>query len=163
MHKRSDKGWYCNYFDNASSVVYVAGMKRTDRRSDCPINVALELFGDTWSLLIIRDLMFKGKNTYAEFEASGEQISTSVLADRLKRLVDHGIIERFGSGRSTYYALTPKGADLLPMLVEMILWSAKHDAKTPVPHGFVERAVRDRDGLHAQLTEEMVANNPSLA
>jgi DNA-binding HxlR family transcriptional regulator len=137
-------------------------MKRTDRRSDCPINHALELVGDSWSLLIIRDLMFKGKHTYADFSASEEKISTSVLADRLRSLVDSGIIVRVGSGRSTRYELTRKGADLLPMLVEMIAWSARHDPLTAAPQAFVEQAKSDRDGLLAHLEAELIAHHPSL-
>jgi DNA-binding HxlR family transcriptional regulator len=134
-------------------------MKRTDRRSDCPINFALELFGDTWTLLIIRDLMFKGKRTYAEFAASEEQISTSVLADRLKTLVDAGVVRRTGSGRSTRYSLEQKGADLLPVMVDMIVWSARYDAATAAPDTFVSRAVDDRDGLLAELGALVAADH----
>jgi DNA-binding HxlR family transcriptional regulator len=134
-------------------------MKRTDRRSDCPINFALELFGDTWTLLIIRDLMFKGKRTYAEFAASEEQISTSVLADRLKTLVDAGVVRRTGSGRSTRYSLEQKGADLLPVMIDMIVWSARYDAATAAPDTFVNRAVDDRDGLLAELGALVAADH----
>lgn len=134
-------------------------MKRTDRRSDCPINFALELFGDTWTLLIIRDLMFKGKRTYAEFAASEEQISTSVLADRLKTLVDAGVIRRTGSGRSTRYSLKQKGADLLPVMVDLIVWSARYDSATAAPDTFVSRAVDDRDGLLAELGALVAADH----
>jgi DNA-binding HxlR family transcriptional regulator len=137
-------------------------MKRTDRRSDCPINFALELFGDTWTLLIIRDLIFKGKRTYAEFAASEEQISTSVLADRLKKLVDAGVVRRSGSGRSTRYSLEQKGADLLPVMVDMIVWSARHDPATAAPETFVSRAVADREGLLAELGS-LVAADHALA
>jgi len=134
-------------------------MKRTDRRSDCPINFALEIFGDTWTLLIIRDLMFKGKRTYAEFAASEEQISTSVLADRLKKLVDAGVVRRSGSGRSTRYSLEQKGADLLPVMVDMIAWSARYDPATAAPESFVSRAVEDRDGLLAELGSLVAADH----
>lgn len=137
-------------------------MKRTDRRSDCPINFAVEIFGDTWTLLIIRDLMFKGKRTYAEFAASEEQISTSVLADRLKKLVDAGVVRRSGSGRSTRYSLEQKGADLLPVMVDMIAWSARYDPATAAPESFVSRAVEDRDGLLAELGS-LVAGDHELA
>ena len=81
-------------------------MKRTDRRSDCPINFAVELLGDSWSFLVVRDLMFKGKRTYAEFAGSDEHISSSVLAARLRHLAEAGIIRRAGVGRATRYSLT---------------------------------------------------------
>jgi DNA-binding HxlR family transcriptional regulator len=132
-------------------------VKRTDRRSDCPTNFAVELLGDSWSLLIIRDLMFKGKRTYAEFAASEEQISTSVLAARLRSLVRAGIIRRTGSGRATRYFLTRKGADLLALMVEMILWSAKRDPATGAPDDFVTRARSDRDGLLSALEAQISA------
>jgi DNA-binding HxlR family transcriptional regulator len=132
-------------------------VKRTDRRSDCPTNFAVELLGDSWSLLIIRDLMFKGKRTYAEFAASEEQISTSVLAARLRSLVMAGIIRRTGSGRTTRYFLTRKGADLLTVMVEMILWSAKHDPATAAPEDFVARARSDRNRLLSELEAQISA------
>jgi DNA-binding HxlR family transcriptional regulator len=132
-------------------------VKRTDRRSDCPTNFAVELLGDSWSLLIIRDLMFKGKRTYSEFAASEEQISTSILAARLRSLIRAGLVRRTGSGRATRYALTRKGADLLGVMVEMILWSAKHDPETAAPDDFVARARSDRDGLLSELEAQMSA------
>ena len=134
-------------------------MKRTDRRSDCPINFALQLFGDSWSLLIIRDLMFKGKHTYAEFADSEEQISTSVLADRLKSLTASGIIRRTGAGRSTRYYLTKKGAELLPVLLDMIVWSGEYDADTGVPAAFVQRAISDRSGLLAEFQTRIMSDH----
>ena len=114
-------------------------MKRTERRSDCPTNFAVQAFGDGWSLLVVRDLMFKGKRTFAEFAASEERIATNVLADRLRSLQLAGIVRRDGDGRSTRYSLTRKGIDLLPLMVEMILWSARHDAHTATPATFVRR------------------------
>ncbi len=126
-------------------------MKRTDRRSDCPINFALQTFGDSWSLLIIRDLMFGGARTYREFEAGPEGISTSVLADRLRTLTDNGIIRREGRGRSTRYSLTQAGLDLLPLLLEMMLWSAEHDSEIPELKGFMKRIQADRAGVQAEI------------
>ena len=69
-------------------------MKRIDRRSDCPTNFALQAFGDSWSLLVVRDLMFKGLRTFGEFAASEEHVATNILADRLRRLQRSGIIRR---------------------------------------------------------------------
>lgn len=97
---------------------------------------ALDVFGDRWSLLVIRDLAMRESSTYSQFLAAGEGISTNVLADRLKRLEAKGILSKEPdpehAGRSRY-RLTPKGRDLLPVLLEMIRWSAKHDPESPIP------------------------------
>ena len=130
-------------------------MKRTDRRSNCPTNFALENFGDSWSLLVLRDLMFKGKRTYAEFAASEERISTNILAARLKMLVGKGLVRRDGTGKSTRYSLTARGLDLLPMMLEMILWSARHDPDTGTPKAFADRVATDRDALIAEIEETL--------
>src|SRR5262245_61828638 len=111
-------------------------MRRRVRKSDCPIHFALEVFGDTWSLLVIRDLMFKGRSSYTEFLRAEEGIATNVLADRLLRLEQDEIIERTESGR---YALTAKGVDLLPVMLDIIEWSAKYDPKTAADPEFVRR------------------------
>jgi DNA-binding HxlR family transcriptional regulator len=126
-------------------------MRRTDRRSDCPINFTLERVGDAWSLLVIRDLMFKGKRTYSEFVDSGERISTNILADRLRSLGEAGLVRKEGRGRGTRYSLTESAIDLLPLMVEMIVWGARHDPGTGAPETFVERAERDRTSMLAEL------------
>jgi DNA-binding HxlR family transcriptional regulator len=109
----------------------------------CPIAFGLNHFGDKWSLLIIRDLLFKGKRQYGEFLDSGEGIATAVLADRLKKLEATGMITATageGRGNPRFYSLTTQGKDLLPMMLEMIIWSAKHDPKTAAPSAFVNKA-----------------------
>ncbi|KPK65026.1 MAG: hypothetical protein AMS21_05865 [Gemmatimonas sp. SG8_38_2] len=134
-------------------------MRRTDRRSDCPVNFAVQLLGDSWSLLVVRDLMFKGKRTYAEFAQSEERISTNILADRLRSLVEAGLVRKQGRGRGTRYSLTEKGIDLLPVLVDMILWSARHDPATATPAEFVDRATNDREGLLADLRDGLMESH----
>ena len=98
-------------------------MKHThQRRSDCPINFALEVFGDPWSFLIIRDIVYFGKNTYGEFLASEEGMATNILASRLAHLEHQGILVKKLSERDKRkeeYVLTEKGLDLIPVLVEM--------------------------------------------
>lgn len=108
-------------------------------RSNCPINFVLETFGDKWTLLIVRDLMFKGKKTYGEFLESAEKISSNILVERLKRLEKHGIVIRVPAQdkRSTIYKLTDKGKDLIPVMLEITAWSAKHDSLTNTPAQFV--------------------------
>ena len=100
------------------------------RRSGCPLNASVEILGDRWSLLIIRDMMLRGSRTYKEFLESYEGIATNILADRLGKLEAHGIItaERDPSdGRKLIYLLTAKGIDLAPVLTEMVLWAAAHE------------------------------------
>jgi DNA-binding HxlR family transcriptional regulator len=100
------------------------------RRSGCPLNASVEILGDRWSLLIIRDMMLRGFRTYKEFLGSYERIATNILADRLQKLIAHGIITTgrdSSDGRKLIYSLTPKGVDLAPVLAEMVLWAAAHE------------------------------------
>ncbi len=100
------------------------------RRSGCPLNASVEMLGDRWSLLIIRDMMLRRSRTYKEFLESHEGIATNILADRLRRLEGHGIITTKrdpSDGRKLLYLLTAKGIDLAPVLAEMVLWAARHE------------------------------------
>src|SRR5579863_2231975 len=100
------------------------------RRSGCPLNASVEILGDRWSLLIIRDMMLRGFRSYKQFLGSYERIATNILADRLRRLEEHGIITSQvdpSDGRKLIYLLTKKGIDLAPVLTEMVLWSAGHE------------------------------------
>ena len=100
------------------------------RRSGCPLNASVEMLGDRWSLLIIRDMMLRGARTYKTFLECCEGIATNILADRLRRLVEYGIIRTEGDpadGRKVIYVLTQKGIDLAPVLTEMVLWAAAHE------------------------------------
>ncbi len=111
-------------------------------RSACPVVFALDLFGDKWTLLIIRDMALLGRSSYTEFLAAGEGISTNILAHRLKRLEAAQIVrkERHPEhGAKFRYTLTPKGLDLIPVLVEMLRWSARHDPESPVPQELRQR------------------------
>jgi DNA-binding HxlR family transcriptional regulator len=124
-------------------------------RSHCPISFALDVFGDRWTLLVMRDLLLRGKRTYGEFLASEEGIATNVLADRLAWLEAHGILRTAkdpDEGRRVIYEVTPKGRDLLPVLLEMVMWSARYDAHTAAPAPFVKRIARDRAGVIRNLS-----------
>ena len=109
----------------------MAGKKPApDRRSGCPLNASVEMLGDRWSLLIIRDIMVRGYRTFKEFLSSDERIATNILADRLRRLETYGIIFSQpdpSDGRKLHYFLTAKGMDLAPVLTEMVLWAAAHE------------------------------------
>lgn len=102
-------------------------------RSECPISCSLEVFGDKWSLLIIRDLIFYQKSTYGDFLKSDEKIATNILASRLLSLEENGIIEKRehpDSKAKVLYRLTNKGIDLLPIIFEIHLWAEKY---FPIP------------------------------
>ncbi len=121
-----------------------------ERRSECPIAFGLDFFGDKWSLLIVRDIALYGRHYYGEFEGAGEGIATNILASRLKKLTQDGIIEKIRDpehGSKRIYRLTEKGIDLLPVIVEIIIWSAKHDPESPVSRAYLRRATRDRESL----------------
>jgi len=100
------------------------------RRSGCPLNASVEMLGDRWSLLILRDMMLRGYKTFNEFLASDEKIATNILTDRLRRLEGYGILTSQrdpADGRKLIYQLTAKGIDLAPVLTEMVLWAARHE------------------------------------
>jgi DNA-binding HxlR family transcriptional regulator len=100
------------------------------RRSGCPLNASIEMLGDRWSLLIIRDMMLRGSRTFKEFLGSYEKIATNILTDRLHRLESYGILTAEPDptdGRKLIYLLTQKGIDLAPVLTEMVLWAAAHE------------------------------------
>jgi DNA-binding HxlR family transcriptional regulator len=138
--------------------------RRERRRSDCPINFGVQAFGDAWSLLIIRDLVYFGKKTYGEFLASEEGIATNVLASRLAWLEQNGILTRTPGEtdrRKAIYALTEKGLDLIPILLEIANWSALHDAQTSAPAGWIALVRADRENL-TRLIRETVKRGGSI-
>ncbi|HYD59852.1 MAG TPA: helix-turn-helix domain-containing protein [Noviherbaspirillum sp.] len=139
-------------------------MKRTDNKSHCPVNFALETFGDPWSLLIVRDIVFWGKRTYGEFLESGEGISTNILAARLAHLEQKGILSKGpheSDKRKEVYTLTDKGLALIPLLLEMSGWSAQHDPETTAPQQFVAAVYANREKMF-KLVQETVRRGGSL-
>lgn len=108
-------------------------MKSKKLRSHCPINFGLESFGDKWTLLILRDLIFRGKKTYGEFLNSEEGFATNILASRLEQLEREEIIEKTSDpddARRSQFILTEKGRDLVPVLFQIMIWSEKYDSKS---------------------------------
>jgi DNA-binding HxlR family transcriptional regulator len=130
-------------------------MRRRHRRSACPVHFALEVFGDPWTLLIVRDLMFKDRTTYTEFLRAEEGIATNILADRLLRLEQDGIVVKDAAAAGGGYRLTDKGIDLLPILLEIIAWSAKHDGRTAADRAFVRRFRADKAAFARKLRAEL--------
>jgi DNA-binding HxlR family transcriptional regulator len=117
------------------------------------VSVSLEIFGDRWSLLVIRDLMVRGFRTFKEFQESGEGIATNVLADRLKKLRTAGIISTEADGkdgRRVHYRLTEKGINLAPVLLELLIWGARHEP-TGTPCGVIEQMAKHRDKILAEV------------
>lgn len=128
-------------------------------RSQCPLNIALEIVGDRWSLLILRDLMLKQLTTFKQFQESGECIATNILTDRLRKLQEYGLIvgERAAhDGRVMTYRPTEKSLDLLPAIIELVLWAAKYE-QTAAPPKIIQRLKKDRDGFIAELRERLTA------
>ncbi|MEQ1685979.1 MAG: helix-turn-helix domain-containing protein [Burkholderiaceae bacterium] len=135
---------------------------RQDQRSTCPISTALEVAGDRWSLLVIRDLMFAGKRHFREFLQSEEAISSNVLADRLNALVESGVISRRDDpshAQKAIYSLTEKGLDLLPVLIAMSAWAQKYhpDTRRPEAAELVGRSPHFVEQLKARLRAQHVA------
>ena len=105
-------------------------------RSECPSTNTLDLIGDKWTFLVIRDMLFLKKKSFNEFLQSPESIATNILTDRLKRLKEHGIIEKNSYQKNPVryeYTLTRRGEDLRSLMIEMIRWGNAHIKGTFVP------------------------------
>lgn len=129
-------------------------------RSHCPVNFGLEAFGDRWALLILRDIVFRGKRTFGEFLKSEEGFATNILSSRLTHLLEQGILRYEGDatdGRKGIYSLTEKGIDLIPLLFEMVRWSARHDARSEakrIPR-LVEAIEKDNRAVSRKSAEQV--------
>jgi DNA-binding HxlR family transcriptional regulator len=131
------------------------------RRSGCPLNASVEMLGDRWSLLIIRDMMLRGFRSYKEFLESYEGIATNILADRLRRLEAYGIIETERDptdGRKIVYLLTQKGIDLARVMAEMVLWAAAHEDTGN--EELVKELQRDKEGFIAAIRQRWSGKLP---
>ncbi len=133
-------------------------MSKNEKRSDCPISCSLDIWGDKWSLLIIRDLMFNKKCTYGDFLKSAEGIATNILAARLKSLEESDLIEKLNHPESkakVLYKLTHKGIDLFPILVEIHLWTEKYSTIPSYLKPIVKVAKKDKEGFVKATIREM--------
>jgi DNA-binding HxlR family transcriptional regulator len=119
---------------------------RDEHRSECPINLTLEMLGDRWSLIVIRDIMFGNRRHYGDLlRLSEEGIASNILADRLARLVARGLLSRTGDPthkQKAIYSLTEASIQLVPLLAHMGAWGRRHT-----------RASRELS-VRAQLMEE---------
>jgi DNA-binding HxlR family transcriptional regulator len=130
-------------------------------RSGCPINFGLEIFGDKWSLLILRDLLMVGKSSFKEFQQSEEGIASNILAERLTRLEQAGLLRRESvkeDARQVRYRPTEAARKLLPVLADMAYWGATHDARTSAPKSFVHAYEIDREALIRHMAEKTAAD-----
>jgi len=133
-------------------------------KSSCPIAYSLDIFGDRWSLVVLRDLVLWGKTRFAELLESDERIASNILAERLERLEKQGIIVREvdpEDRRQKICRVTDKGLTLTPVLLEIAAWGARNDPDTGSPKGFSDAFYADRDAYHqnhraliAQLFEQ---------
>jgi len=136
------------------------------RRSACPISFTLDILGDKWTLLILRDLLLNGKRHYREFLEAGEHIATNILADRLKRLEAEGLLTKDrdqDNRKQVIYQPTQKSLALLPVLIEVAYWGATHDPNTAAPRDFVRTTRRDRDALVVLIRKRFSAIRGSSA
>ena len=131
-------------------------------RSKCPVNLALEIFGDKWTLLIIRDIMFAGKQTFRELLQSDEKIATNILTDRLRKLEQQGILHAGpdpAHQQKVIYRLTEKGIDLLPVLVEIGNWSIQHAPVDLKKHQHAVKLVAGGQPLQKKIRKELAAHH----
>jgi len=141
----------------------VSGEPRSKRRSGCPVSISLEMLGDRWSLLIIRDLMVRGLRTFKQFQKSGEGIATNILADRLRKLEAAEIITaqaEKSDGRRVNYRLTEKGIDLAPVLLDLLIWGARHE-ETKAPCALIEKMAKHREEVLAEVRRRWQERDPT--
>lgn len=133
-----------------------------EHRSGCPVSVSLEVLGDRWSLLIVRDMMVRGCRTFREFQHAGEGIATNILADRLRKLEAAGILmtEAAEDGRSAHYRLTEKGIALAPVLLELLIWAGHHEA-TAAPDAYIAQLEQNREAILAETIRRWEQRNPT--
>ena len=132
-------------------------MKTIGKRSTCPINYSVEIFGDKWMLLLLRDIMFNGKNSFLEFRASQEKISSVVLTEKLNMLLEEGIVTKVVSTKNAskfLYLVTDKGIELVPIMVELLNWGSRHNPDGG-PKLLLDRIKQSKKKLIIELQEKL--------
>ncbi len=133
-------------------------MADTKKRSDCPISCSLDIWGDKWSLLIVRDLIFFKERTYGDFLKSDEKIATNILATRLQMLEENGIISKSDHPESkakVLYKLTSKGIDLLPLMIEINVWADKYLAIPDEQRKILKEIKKNKEAYIKKRTKEL--------
>lgn len=131
------------------------------KRSDCPISSSLDIWGDKWSLLIVRDLIFSMQCTYGDFLKSEEKIATNILATRLQMLESNGIISKLNhpdSKAKVLYQLTQKGIDLLPIMIEIHLWADKYSTIPPERNAIIKELKNNKEAFLKSYTKLLKKN-----
>ena len=126
------------------------------KRSECPISSSLDIWGDKWSLLIVRDLIFSMQCTYGDFLKSEEKIATNILATRLQMLESNGIITKLNhpdSKAKVLYQLTQKGIDLLPIMIEIHLWADKYSTIPPERNAIIKELKNNKEAFLKSYTK----------
>ncbi len=134
-------------------MFFVPRRPKLKQRSGCPVSRSLEILGDRWSLLVIRDLMIRGAKHFKDFQESGERIASNILADRLRKLQKAGIISAEAGetdGRRVDYRLTEKGIDLAPVLLELLLWGGQHEEDS-MPGPMIKKMRNHREAILAEV------------
>jgi DNA-binding HxlR family transcriptional regulator len=148
---------YTTYLQIASAFLKYFVMK-LKKRSDCPVSNSLDIWGDKWSLLIIRDLMFAKECTYGDLLKSPEGIATNILASRLQALEENKIIEKLDhpdSKAKVLYRLTQKGIDLLPIMIEINLWAEKYFSIPEDRKAMLKEVKKDKEGFIKASIKEL--------
>jgi len=133
-------------------------MTKAGKRSDCPVSCSLDIWGDRWSLLIVRDLLSAKECTYGDFLKSAEGIATNILAARLLALEENKIIEKLAhpdSKAKGLYRLTRKGIDLLPVMIEINLWAEKYFSIPDDRKALLKEVKKDKAGFIKSMTKEL--------
>ena len=136
-------------------------MKASEKRSDCPISSSLDIFGDRWSLLLVRDLMLHKTRTYGDFAKSEEKIATNILANRLQVLEENGIIVKLpypDNKVKGLYQLSPKGVDLVPALIEIALWGGKYVTGTEETSPFLREVKKNKTKFLKSVMERLTVD-----
>lgn len=131
-------------------------MRQDNFRSDCPISQTLDVIGDKWTMLIIRDIAYFQKHTFNEFLQSDEKIASNILSSRLKSLEELGLIikkQHPDSKSKIYYGLSRKGVDLIPILFEMAIWSEKYLKVGKEAKPFIKSIKDDRDEVFKAIVK----------
>ena len=129
-----------------------------ERRSTCPINHAVEILGDKWTLLVVRDIVFSQKRTFTELKAMPEGIATNILTDRLARLQDAEVLIRVADpedGRRAHYELTEHGRQLVPILLDLMVWSRRHTKDVNVSLSLVRQIEQDREAAVTEVLRRL--------
>lgn len=140
-------------------------MARHHRNPRCAVNVALEVIGDPWSLLVVRDIVFYGKHSFREFLASEEGVTTSVLADRLATLVAQGVLTKRRSPidrRQQDYELTEKGLSLIPVLIDLGTWGAQYGPQVTKHETWDHEARHDPTALRNLVRDTVMAGGSAF-